>query len=339
MLCMPRNNPKIMFFTYVNDFINDMRIDLKSERTIESYRESLNSFRMYLCEQHSKSVDSITVDFICNRVIRDYIGWVGENNSVGTRNVRLAGLKAYVKYVASKNIELVPLQISLNDLKHKTIHPKRNNWLDKEQILLVLEQPKRTKIGIRDRFIMLFLFSTGARLNEMLPVKVKDIVTGGKYPYIRLIGKGNKPRIVPVPDTAFMDNYEYYHQLFHSDNNPEAYLFYTTLRGEQDKMSEDNIQRILKKYGDAARKVNNSLPSVHPHLFRHSYGAQMYRLGLSLPEIAKLLGHVDISTTEIYAETDVEMAAEALQKMVGNQPTRKWDSLSEDDKLKMLGLK
>ena len=339
MLCMPRNKPKIMFFTYVNDFINDMRIDLKSERTIESYRESLNSFRIYIYEKHSKSVDSITLDFISNRLIRDYIGWVGENNSVGTRNVRLAGVKAYVKYVASKNIELVPLQISLTDLKHKTIHPKRNNWLDKEQILLVLEQPKRTKIGIRDRFIMLFLFSTGARLNEMLPVKVKDVVTGGKYPYIRLTGKGNKPRIVPVPDTAFMDNYEYYRKLFHSNNNPEAYLFYTTLRGEQDKMSEDNVQRILKKYGDAARKVSNSLPSIHPHLFRHSYGAQMYRLGLSLPEIAKLLGHVDISTTEVYAETDVEMAAKALQKMVGNQPARKWDSLSENDKLKMLGLK
>ena len=184
---------------------------------------------------------------------------------------------------------------------------------------MVLEQPERTKIGIRDRFVMLFLFSTGARLNEMLPVKVKDVVTGGKYPYIRLVGKGDKPRIVPVPDTAFMDNYEYYRQLFHSDNNPEAYLFYTVLRGVKGKMSEDNVQRILKKHGDAARKHNNSLPSVHPHLFRHSYGAQLYRLGLSLPEIAKLLGHVDISTTEVYAETDVDMAAEALQNMLGNQ--------------------
>ena len=68
-------------------------------------------------------------------------------------------------------------------------------------------------------------------------------------------------------------------------------------------------------------------------------GAQLYRLGLSLPEIAKLLGHVEISTTEIYAETDVEMAAEAMKRMIGNQPARKWDKLSEDDKLKFLGLK
>lgn len=336
---MSKNNQKVMFFAYVKDFFNDMRIELKSERTVESYRESLNSLRKYLSEQHSRSVDSITVDFVSDRIIREYIGWIAEQNSVGTRNIRLAAIKAYVKYAASKNIDLVPLQIDIATLKHKTIHPKRNNWLDKEQILLLLEQPKPTKTGVRDRFIMLFLFSTGARLNEMIAVKVKDVITNGKYPYVRITGKGNKPRIVPVSDETFLENFKYYCELFHADNNPEAYLFHTTVRGYQDKMSEDNVQRILKKYGDAARNINSSLPAVHPHLLRHSYGAQLYRLGLSLPEIAKLLGHVEISTTEIYAETDVEMAAEALKRMIGNQPARKWDKLSEDDKLKLLGLK
>ncbi len=82
-------------------------------------------------------------------------------------------------------------------------------------------------------------------------------------------------------------------------------------------MSEDNVQRILKKYGDAARCSNPKLPSIHPHLLRHSYGAQLYRLGVSLPEIAKLLGHEDISTTEIYAETDPENGGRSHFKDVG----------------------
>lgn len=88
-----------------------------------------------------------------------------------------------------------------------------------------------------------------------------------------------------------------------------------------------------------ARVEKPTLPAIHPHLIRHSYGAQLYRQGVSLPEIAKLLGHEDISTTEIYAETDPEMAAEAISKMLGTQPVRKWDSLTEDEKLKILGLK
>lgn len=340
MSCMSRNKQqKAMFFTYVKDFFSDMRIELKSERTVETYRESLNSFRVYLLEKYSKNVDAVTFDFVTDQIIRKYIGWVAEENSVGTRNVRLATLKAYVKYAASKNIDLVPLQISIATLKNKTVRPQKHNWLNKEQVLLILEQPKRTRIGIRDRFIILFLFSTGARLNEMLAVKTSDVIIEGKYPYVRLTGKGNKPRIVPVPDEAFVENFKYYCKLFHTDKNPESYLFFTTIRGCEDKMSEDNVQRILKKNGDVARKRNPSLPAVHPHLLRHSYGAQLYRLGISLPEIAKLLGHEDISTTEIYAETDIEMVTDALKKMIGEYPSRKWDTLAEEDKLKLLGLK
>lgn len=337
---MPKKSKqKPLFFIYVKDFLNDMRIELKSERTVETYRETLNSFRKYLSEEYAKGVDAVTFDFITDKIIKEYIGRVAETCSTGTRNVRLAGIKAYVKYAAQKDIELVPLQISISNLKHKKIHPKRHNWLDKEQILLILEQPKPTKTGIRDRFIMLFLFSTGARLNEMLSVKVGDVMLDGKYPYVRFTGKGNKSRIVPVDNDGFVENYRYYCQLYHPSQAPGDYLFYTAIRGEKGQMSEDNVQRILKKYGDAARTADNTLPSVHPHLFRHSYGAQLYRLGLSLPEIAKLLGHENINTTEIYAETDVEMAAEALNKMTGDQPSRKWDRLSEEDKLKLLGLK
>ena len=84
--------------------------------------------------------------------------------------------------------------------------------------------------------------------------------------------------------------------------------------------------------------IQSCLPSIRT-FSDIPYGAQLYRLGVSLPEIAKLLGHEDISTTEIYAETDPEMAAEAISKMLGKQPVRKWDFLTEDEKLKILGLK
>lgn len=227
-----------------------MRIELKSERTVETYRQSLNSFRQYLSEQYSKGVDAITIDFVSDKVIREYIGWVSNHSSVGTRNVHLAALKAYVKYAASKNIDLTSLQISLAGLKHKKVYPKRHNWLSKDQILLILEQPKPTKIGVRDRFIILFLFSTGARLNEMITVKANDVITDGKHPYVRLFGKGDKPRIVPVPDDAFLT------------------------------------------------AGNRQAPWPCGYL-----------------------------------------AVEAMNNMLGDQPARKWDSLSEDDKLKFLGLK
>lgn len=328
-----------MFFIYAKDFFNYLRSDLHSERTIETYCQSLNAFRIYLYETYSKTVGQITTDFVTEEIVREFLSSVADNNSVGTRNARLSGIKAYLKYVATRDMELVPLHINISAMKHKKTYPKRHNWLGKADVELILAQPPQTKIGIRDRFIILFLFSTGARLAEMRSVQLKDVIINEKYPYIRITGKGNKPRIVPIPEDSFLENYKYYCRLYHPTGDPESYLLYPTARGSNEMMSEDNVQRILKKYGDAARCTNPKLPSIHPHLLRHSYGAQLYRLGVSLPEIAKLLGHEDISTTEIYAEIDPEMAAEAISKMLGKQPVRKWDSLTEDEKLKIIGLK
>lgn len=336
---MSKSKTTKMFFIYTKDFFDSMRMELKSKRTIQTYKESLNSFRLYMLQVHNKKVDDITFEYVTEDLVRQFTSWVAENNSVGTRNIRLSAIKSYLQYASTRDIEIIPLQLKVSKIKHKKTYPKRHNWMTKEQVLLLLEQPEPTKIGIRDRFIMLFLFLTGVRLDELRHIHLKDIIVEDKYPYVRVTGKGNKNRIIPISDGDFLDNFNYYCTLYHSDDDPEQYLFYTVLRGVKGSMSEDNVQRILCKYANMARVSDTSFPNVHPHLMRHSYGAQLYRLGLSLEEIAKLLGHENTSTTEIYAETDLEMATAALRKMIGNQPAREWDQLSEDDKLKFLGLK
>ena len=259
-----------MFFIYTKDFFNHLRAELHSERTIDTYCQSLNAFRIYLYETYSKTVDQITNDFISEEIIREFLSSVANNNSIGTRNVRLSGIKAYLKYAATRDMELVPLQIAISTMKHKKTYPKRHNWLDKADVELILAQPPQTKLGIRDRFIILFLFSTGTRLAEMRSVQLKDVIINEKHPYIRITGKGNKPRIIPIPEDSFLENYKYYCHLYHPKGNPESYLFYPTAVGGSEMMSEDNVQRILKKYGDAARRTNPKLPSIHPHLLRHS---------------------------------------------------------------------
>lgn len=217
-----------MFFIYTKDFFNHLRSELHSERTIETYCQSLNAFRIYLYETYSKTVDQITTEFVTEEIIREFLSSVADSNSIGTRNVRLSGIKAYLKYAATRDMELVPLQINISAIKHKKTYPKRHNWLDKADVELILAQPPQTKIGIRDRFIILFLFSTGARLAEMRSVQLKDVIINEKYPYIRITGKGNKPRIVPIPEDSFLENYKYYCRLYHPKGEPESYLFYPT---------------------------------------------------------------------------------------------------------------
>jgi len=332
---------KKLFFLYVKDYIERLRSELKSEQTIISYRASLNDFRKYLSHEHLKKVDKVTFECITPELIREYLSWISaEGRSLNTRNLRLTALKCYVSFCAEKYIELVSLELKLSKIKTKSVAPKTNNWLSKEQITLILDQPSQSKLGIRDRFIMMFMFSTGVRLSELLNIQTKDLFLKADFPSVIVLGKGQKTRRIPLPDDL-IENLKYYLTLYHSNSNLNKegnYLFFTKIKGKTDKMSADNIQRITKKYGDMARKIDSKIPVVHPHLFRHSYGAQMYRLGLSLPEISKLLGHLHLQTSEIYCETDVDMISKAIEDIVESSPERKWDILSEEDKLKVLGL-
>lgn len=326
------------FFAYVNEYLENMRIELKSRRTIETYRTGLNEFRKYLLSEHGKAVDKTTVSFVTSDLVKEYLCCLIQNGgSMNTRNIRLASLKSYISFCASRDMDYASLEVAMTKVRTKTVTPKTHNWLDKSQVETLIGQPPDTKAGVRDRFIMIFLFSTGARLGELLDVRICDITLSGEYPYIYLHGKGNKTRIVPVPEKGFVDNLNYYLSLFHSPQKADDYLFYTKIKGRQERMSEDNVQRIVKKYGKLAKEQDSTIPEVHPHLLRHSYGAQLYRLGASLPEIAKLMGHSEIRTTEIYAETDADIVAKAVSRTIGKQPARIWDSLSEDEKLKVLG--
>ena len=339
MLHMSKNKREtVFFFYYVKEYLENMRIELKSQKTIETYRTGLNDLRKYFFSEHGKTVDQIAVNDVTSDTVKEYLHWLIENGcSMNTRNIRLAAIKSYLIYAASKNMEFVTARLSIGKIRSKKVQPKTHHWLSKTQMEILLEQPPRTKTGIRDRFILIFMYSTGARLNELLGIRLKDIIRTGEYPYVYLHGKGNKTRIVPVPEKGVMDNLDYYLSLYHNHQDPESYLFYTVIKERKDAMSEDNIQRIVKKYGELARERDDTIPHMHPHLLRHSYGAQLYRLGATLPEIAKLMGHSDIKTTELYAETDADMVSEAVSRIIGKQPVRIWESLSENDKLKVLG--
>lgn len=116
-----------MFFIYVKDFLDNMRIELKSERTIQTYKESLNAFRLYLRQVHGRQIDEITFEYVTEDTIRRFTSWVAENNSIGTRNIRLSAIKSYLQYAADRDIELIPLQLKTAKIKHKKTYPKKHN--------------------------------------------------------------------------------------------------------------------------------------------------------------------------------------------------------------------
>ena len=338
-----------MFFSYTSDFllIRLREQDLRSENTVKAYRQGLKCFRLFMLSRYNRGVDKITFDMVTEEIVREYLKYlIDKGISITTRNHRLTSLKQYMRYCSERNMELTQFYIAVSKIKHITVRPKKELWMTREAVRTILAQPPQTKLGIRDRFLMVFLYGTGARISEALSVRLKDIETLTDEPFVRLLGKGDKPRCVPLFDVV-TENLEYYINLYHPHKNSEDYLFYTVIKNRKDKMSVANAERLIKKYGQQARLSCTQIPeSVHPHLFRHSYGAHLYRMGFSLPVIAKLLDHESLDTTERYAETDFDMINHAFETIEnserlssGSQPTeKKWKSVDEATLAKLYGL-
>jgi site-specific recombinase XerD len=270
---------------------------------------------------------------------------VDNGAALTTRNHRLTCIKQYLVYCAERHVELTQFYVPVSKIRQVAVRPKKGIWMTREAVQAVLAQPSKTKIGVRDRFLMVFLYGTGARISEALNVKLKDIETLTNEPFVRLVGKGNKPRCVPLLDVT-MENLDYYLSLYHPDRTPDDYLFFTIIKGHKDKMSVANAERFIKKYGKRARMDCPQIPeSLHPHLFRHSYGAHLYRIGFSLV-IAKLLDHESLNTTERYAETDSVMINQAFKTVEETESVasdampveRKWKSVDEETLAKLYGL-
>lgn len=326
-----------LFFMYVPEFLEREKLELKSDRTIQTYKDGIGSFKNYLTKTLGKNIEKITFKDINDELIRRYLKSLTDSgNKLSTRNIKLISLKEYIRFCADKDIELLSLQLKVSKIKTKKVIPKKHNWISRSQIDLLLSQPAQNKTGIRDRFIILFIFSVGARLSEALECRLKDIHIDCEEPYVLITGKGNKQRVVPLTEETVKNIRSYIHS-FHRSSDQNDYLIYISRYGEKHRMSDDNVQRIINKYAAMARKEDDTFPSLHPHMLRHSFGAIMYRNNMSKAEIAKLMGHEQESTTEIYVETDAEMIRQAILEANQDQPEDKYQTLSYEEKLKLKG--
>lgn len=211
---------------------------------------------------------------------------------------------------------------------------------------ILLEQPANTKRGMRDRFFMILLYDTGARIQEILDLKLKDIHLNDQTPCLYLTGKGNKTRAVPLMDKT-VAHLNKYLKLFHSDSFPknDQYLFYTLIKGQIGQMSDDNVSCFLKRYAASARQVCSEVPlRMHAHLFRHTRAMHLYQAGIPLSYIKDFLGHVSVNTTDIYASADTSMMKAALEDIGkkdierGSKEEPIWQD-NEEMILKLCGLK
>ena len=315
------NEKSVHFFKLIRDFLMMYLPDQKgaSLNTVKSYRESLNLLLNYICERKGCGLGKLGFECVSREAVEGFLDYLEKERycSVSTRNHRLACIRSFAQYASIRD---VGAQTYVNDLGSIPLKKTAKNpvisFFSEAALKTILEQPDiRKKKELRNLFFMVLMYDTGARNQELLDLKLSSVHFEGKSPYVVIVGKGGKTRLVPVM-TKTVEHFKKYATAFHSELIPGDHLFYTERNGKRYAMSPDNTERFIKKYGIAAHSVNSEVPkSLHAHLFRHSRSMHLYRSGMPLALLAEWLGHAQISTTLLYyANADTEMKKEAIEK-------------------------
>ncbi len=270
---------------YINDFLDYLKYERKlSKNTIDSTYYNLKIY-----------VDFIKEDKILKAKQSDIIEFINDsknkNKSVLTILHYITVLKAFYNYLYQENI--INKNPTINILKPKT--PKKlPNYLTIEEVSRLLNVNLIKPYDYRDKAMIELAYATGVRVSELTSLKLSNIDMTNSF--IRVMGKGSKERIIPFGDIAekYLKIYlEKYRDLI-LKNKDSDYLF-INYKGE--KISRQSFFKFIKKQA----KIAGIKKEISPHILRHSVATHLLNNGADLKIIQELLGHSDLSTTEIYA--------------------------------------
>lgn len=335
-----------LFFSRTLDFLETYIPKQKSgsKNTVETYRLSLSTFRNYVRDEKQISIREFRFTDCTYDFILDFRNWLHDVKGFkeSTTNNRLAAIKSYVAYAAARNVTIQQVAFAVSEVPMyrlpKVIRPVIEN---EETLSALLNAPGNTRLGLRDKAILVMLFDTAVRVDELVNLCYSDVNITASEPYIHVYGKGNKERKIYFSSNAVEIIFQYACE-FHPDKDRGTPFFYTTIHSRTGYMSRRNVERIVKKYADQIRQEHNDLPdAVYPHLLRRTRATGLYRDGVDLFAISTLLGHAQIQTTkEHYASPSVEQMRAVMERGSGVEPEEEqlWPD-DEDELARLCGLK
>lgn len=309
-------NKELKFFKMIRDYFEFYLPSQKgaSSYTIKNYKICINQFLDYSKEDLKIKLKDFEFKNTTIKLVESFLEY-GEDKfkwSIKTRNNKLAAIRSFYKYAANHDITLIDIYLQLMTIPIKST-PKGTviDYFGEKELELLLKQPNQNKLkGRRNLTMMITLYDTGARIQECLDIKLKDVFLE-ESPHIILYGKGRKTRLVPIMDKTVNHIKRY---LADYNLSPEDYLFFTVHNGEKTRMTPDTFQKCIDQYCEMANKVDGKFPKhIYCHMFRHSRAMHLYHNGMPLPLISEWLGHAQINTTrEFYANADTEMKRKAI---------------------------
>ena len=276
---------------FVEKFIRYLDIEKNvSKHTILNYSLDLNDFKNFLNETPLEKVDYLT--------LRKYLAHL-KTKQLSNRTIgrRLSCLRRFYRFLFTEGLikNNPALLIASPKLDKKLPH-----FLTEEEAVRLIEMPPAdTLLGLRDRAILELLYSTGMRVSELCSLKVADVETIGDT--IKVLGKGNKERLLPVGGPAIRAIEVYLSERRKAKKKKDDFtaLF---INKNNTRLSDRGVRKIINKY----IKIASMQSGISPHTFRHSFATHLLNRGADLRSVQELLGHANLVTTQIYTHLTTE---------------------------------
>ena len=271
----------------IEDFLRYLLIDKGySKNTIISYKRDLEKFSLYFKNKDIKDIN--------NSNIRDYIKSLDLNEKSISRSISC--LKSFYKFLI---IEKIIKNDPTDGLYMPKVKKSLPNIMSVEDVTKLLDIKLDDHFSYRNKAMLELMYATGLRVSELVELKLNDVDFSDDI--VRIMGKGSKERIIPMGDFAktYLEEYIYNHRNLMLKGNNCEYIF---LNNHGKKMTRQGFFKIIKKL---ASDVGIST-EISPHTLRHSFASHLLKYGADLRTIQELLGHSDISTTQIYTHVENE---------------------------------
>jgi integrase/recombinase XerD len=278
----------------MEQIVDTYMLHLKVERglaqnTLDSYRRDLNKFTRYL-----RSNDVSTLDGVDRRIIMSFMEDLhNQHRAPATISRNLAAIRSFFSFLILENLVKTNPAIELDTPKI----PKRlPNVLTITQVATLLDQPNtRNPAGLRDKAMLELLYATGIRVSELVDLNLVDVNL--EMGFLRCLGKGSKERIVPMGKTAIEATRSYLQKgRGKLIRESEERAVFVNVHGG--RLTRQGFWKILKKYVRQAGFQGD----ITPHTLRHSFATHLLENGADLRSVQEMLGHSDISTTQIYTQ-------------------------------------
>lgn len=281
-----------------------------SERTINSYKDTFIIFLEYMQREYKININNMELNVIDYIKVENFLNYLENerNNSTSTRNQRLAAISSFYKYLQKREFAIFELCSNILTIPQKRTETAVMSYFSVDEIKLLINTPKtETKYGFRDYVILLFMYETASRAQELSDLQKKQLFL--KDNYVVLIGKGNKERRIPITKelSTLLSKYI---NIFKIEDE-DSYVFQNVYN---QKITTKGIEYILIKYVKKCKEKyrDKFRGNYSNHSVRHTRAMHLLESGVNLIYIRDILGHASITTTEIYAKTNPKIKEQQI---------------------------